>query len=78
MCEGDKVIMTFIGEAIIGEFISKVSDSIVEISKAKIKEAVKNRKDKHQSPESQIYNIMVDVLNKITYGEYENDQDKNR
>ncbi len=76
MCEGDKVIMTFIGEAIIGEFISKVSDSIVEISKAKIKEAVKNRKDKHQSPESQIYNIMVDVLNKITYGEYENDQDK--
>lgn len=70
------MIMTFIGEAIIGEFISKVSDSIVEISKDKIKEAVKNRKNEHQSPESQIYNIMVYVLNKITYDKYKNDQDK--
>ena len=68
--------MTFIGEAIIGEFISKVSDIVVDISKFKIKEAVKNRKNEHQSPESQIYNIMVYVLNKISYDEYENDQDK--
>lgn len=68
--------MTFIEEVIIGEFISKVFDTVVDISKVKIKEAVKNRKNKHQSPESQIYNIVVDVLNKITYDEYENDQDK--
>ena len=76
MYEGDKVIMTFIEEAVIGEFISKVSDSAFDISKVKIKQAVENRKNKHQSPESQMYNIVVDVLNKITYGEYENDQDK--
>ena len=68
--------MTFIEEAVIGEFISKVSDSAFDISKVKIKQAVENRKNKHQSPESQMYNIVVDVLNKITYGEYENDQDK--
>ncbi len=68
--------MTFFEEAIIGEFISKVSDIVVDISKFKIKEAVKNRKNEHQSPESQIYNIIVDVLNKISYVEYENDQDK--
>lgn len=70
------MIMTFIEEAVIGEFISKVSDSAFDISKVKIKQAVENRKNKHQSPESQMYNIVVDVLNKITYGEYENDQDK--
>ncbi|MCI9229249.1 MAG: hypothetical protein HFG86_14735, partial [Dorea sp.] len=68
--------MMFIEEAIIGEFISKVSDSIVDISKVKIKEEIKNRNTKHQSLESQIYNIVVDVLNKVTYDEYENNQDK--
>ncbi len=68
--------MTFIEEAVIGEFISKVSDSAFDISKVKIKQAVENRKNKHQSPESQMYNIVVDVLNKITNDEYENYQDK--
>ncbi len=39
--------MTFFEEAIIGEFISKVSDIVVDISKDKIKEAIKSRKNEH-------------------------------
>ena len=68
--------MTFIKEAVIGEFISETFDSIVDISKVKIKEAVENRNVKYQNWESQIYSITVDVLNKITYSQYKDDQDR--
>ncbi len=68
--------MVLIGEAIFGEFVSKVFNDITDISKDKIREATKKRRNKHQSLESQIYNIVVDVLNKITYDTYGNNQDK--
>jgi len=68
--------MTFLEEAIIGGFIGEAASRCVDVSWTKIKEAVKNRKNKHQNIESQIYNVVVNVLNQITYNEFENDQDK--
>lgn len=74
--KGDKIAMTFIEEAVTGEFFGKAFDSIVDISKNKIKKAVENRNVKYQNCESQIYSKAVDVLNKITCSQYENEQDK--
>ncbi len=68
--------MTLIEEAIISGFIGEAISRCTDISWTKIKEAAKNRKNKHQSIESQIYNVIVNVLNQITYNEFENDQDK--
>lgn len=63
-------------DAIFGGFISKIINDFVDISKDKIKNAVKNRNNKHQSLESQIYNVIVNVLNEITSNQYEKEQDK--
>lgn len=68
--------MAFYEEAVISGFIGKVISDCVDVSWMKIKEAVKNRKNKHQNIESQIYNVIVDVLNQITYNKFKNDQDK--
>ena len=68
--------MVLIGDAVFGGVVSKVLNDITDVSKEKIKEVTKKRNNKHQSLESQIYNIVVDVLNKITYDEYEDNQDK--
>lgn len=74
--QGDNDIMTFISEAVFGGVVSKVLSDITDVSKDKIREATKKKNNKHQSLESQIYNIVVDVLNKITYDEYGDNQDK--
>ncbi|MBD5497439.1 MAG: hypothetical protein HDR11_06700 [Lachnospiraceae bacterium] len=68
--------MTFIEEAIFSGFIGEVISKCVDVSWLKIKEAVKNKKNKHQNIESQIYNVIVNVLNQITYNKFRNDQDK--
>lgn len=68
--------MTLIEEAIISGFIGEAISRCTDISWTKMKEAAKNRKNKHQSIESQIYNVIVNVLNQITYNEFENDQNK--
>lgn len=68
--------MTPILEIIFSGFVSKVVNDIVDVSKDKIRKAVKNKNTKYQNIESQIYNVIVDVLNKITYNQYENNQDK--
>ena len=68
--------MTFFEEAIISGFIGEAVCRCTDISWTKIKEAVKNRKNKHQNIESQIYNVVVNVLNQITYNKFENNQDK--
>ncbi len=68
--------MTFLEEAIISGFIGEVASRCVDVSWTKIKEAVKNRKNKHQNIESQIYDVVVNVLNQITNNKFENDQDK--
>lgn len=62
--------------AIFGGFISKVINDITDVSdiKNKIINAVKNKKTKHQNSESQIYNIIVDVLNEFTCEKGKNNQ----
>ena len=67
--------MTPITEIIFSGFVSKVVNDIVDVSKDKIKKAVKSKNTKYQSVESQIYNVIVDVLNKITGNRYKNEQD---
>lgn len=63
-------------DTIIGEIVSKVFNDIVDISKKEIINAVKNKNNKHQSLDSQLYNITVDVLNDIFSNSYEKNQDK--
>ncbi len=67
--------MTFLAEVIFSGFVSKAVNNCVDVSWNKIKDAVRNRKVKYQNLESQIYCIIVDVLNKITYFQFENNQD---
>lgn len=66
--------MTFIEEAVISGFISKAINNCIDVSWVKIKKIVKN--NKYQNMESQIYSIIISVLNQITYNKYKNDQDK--
>ena len=68
--------MTPISEIIFSGFVSKVISDGIDVSKDKIRKAVKNKNPEHQNIESQIYNVIVDVLNQITYNKFENDQDK--
>ncbi len=68
--------MALISEIIFSGFVSKTVNDIVDISKDKIRKAVKNKNTKHQNMESQIYNVIVDVLNKIVNNQYESEQDK--
>lgn len=70
--------MDILTNAIFGGFISKVINDITDVSdiKNKIINAVKNKENRHQMMESQIYNIIVDALNKFTYNEYEKNQDR--
>lgn len=67
--------MTPISEIIFSGFVSKVVNDIVDVPKDKIRRAVRNKNTKHQSIESQIYNVIVDVLNIKTNNQYENNQD---
>lgn len=55
-------------------FVSKVVNDIVDISKDKIRNAIKNTK--HQNMETQIYKIIVDVLNKITNNLFADDLER--
>lgn len=68
--------MDALTSAIFGGFISKVINDITDVSdiKNKIINAVKNKKNKHQNSESQIYNIIVDVLNEFTCEKGKNNQ----
>ncbi len=68
--------MTFIEESVISGFIGKVISDCVDISWKKIKEANRNRNNKNQNIESQIYNVIVEVVNQLTNNKYEDNQDK--
>lgn len=68
--------MTFATEVIISGFVSKVVNNCFDVTWDKIKRAVKDKNNKHQSLESQIYNITVDVFNRITNNQYKNNQEK--
>lgn len=62
--------------AIISGFISKIINDLVDVSKTAIKKAMENKASKNQDFQSQVYQIIVNVLNQITYNQYKNDQDK--
>ncbi len=68
--------MTFIEEAIISGFIGEALSKCIDVSWTKIKEVLTNESIKHKNIESQIYNVIVNVLNQITYNKYKSDQDK--
>lgn len=68
--------MTFIEEVVFSGFVSKAVNNIVDFSWTKMKKAVKEQNKKHQNLESQIYNVIIDVLNEITDNLYEDNQDK--
>jgi DNA replication protein DnaC len=73
---GDRVVMELFVEAVFAGLVSKMINDITDISniKNKIIEAV--RKSKHKSIESQIYKLIVNVLNDYTKKIYKENQDK--
>ena len=62
--------------AIASGVISKIINDLTDISKPKIKKAVEDKKNKHKSLESQIYNIIVSVLKEMNDNSYEKNSDK--
>ena len=65
-----------ISEAVFGGIVSKIVNDCVDISKVKIKETVESRRSKHQTLESQIYNLTVDALLGIADDPQESNQDR--
>lgn len=68
--------MTFLEETIIGGFIGEAISKCVDTSWIYIKKVIKDRKNKKQNIESQIYNVIINVLNQMTYDRYRDNQDK--
>lgn len=64
--------MAFIEEAVISGFISKVINDCADITKAKIKEADKNRKDNEKNIQTRIYQVIIDTINVKTCYKYNN------
>ncbi len=65
-----------ISEAVFGGIVSKVINDCVDISKGKIKKVIEDKSTKHQTLESQIYNLTVDALYDIADEHQKNNQDK--
>lgn len=61
---------------IVSGFVSKIINDITDISITKAKEAVKNKNNRHQNIESQIYNITINVLKKMTIPKFDNESGK--
>ena len=62
--------------AIASGVISKIINDLADISKSKIKKAVEDKKNEHKSLESQLYNLIVSVLNEMNDNSYEKNSDK--
>ena len=56
--------------SVIGGFISKVINDVIDVSKHKIKEADKNRKSKSQNIQTRIYQVIIDAINELTNSRY--------
>lgn len=67
--------MTFIEEAVISGFISKVINNCVDSSPLNIKKSDKNRKAKSQTIQTRIYQVIIDAINELTNNRYK-EQDK--
>lgn len=55
---------------VIGGFISKIINDVVDISKHKIKEADKNRSRKNHNIQTRIYQVIIDAINELTYNKH--------
>lgn len=62
--------------AIASGVISKIINDLADVSKSKIKKAVENKKNKHKSLESQLYNLIVSVLKDLNDNSYDRNSDK--
>ncbi len=65
-----------IDELILGGIISKIINDNVDVSRNTIRRVANNRNNKHKNLDSQIYNVIIETLNNITYNEYANNQEK--
>lgn len=69
-------MMTPISEIIFSGFVSKIVNNSVDSSWSKIKKVVQDKNTDHQNIECQIYNIIVNVLNQMSYNKNEDNGDK--
>lgn len=60
---------------ILSDLVSKAIGDGVDITRKKIRDADQNRKSYNQNPQTQMYQIIIDALNKFTYNKYK-EQDK--
>ena len=60
--------------SIISGFISKVISDCIDISKQAIKKADNSRKSTQQTLQTRIYQVIIDVLNRITNNTYKNQE----
>ena len=60
--------------AIISGFISKIINDCIDISKQAIKKADNSRKSTQQTLQTRIYQVIIDVLNRITNNTYKNQE----
>lgn len=69
-------MMTPISEIIFSGFVSKIVNNSVDASWSKIKKVVQDKNTDHQNIGCQIYNIIVNVLNQMSYNKNEDNGDK--
>ncbi len=60
---------------VIGGFISKIINDSVDVSKTSIKKVIESKITKNENMQSQIYQVIVNAFNEITYGKYQENQD---
>ena len=70
--------MEYLAEVVFSGFVSKIINDMIDLSnlKDRIINAVKNKNNREQNKESQLYNVVVNTLNRFTYNRYEDNQEK--
>lgn len=71
-----KFIMAFIVEAIVSAFISKIISDKIDFSKMAIKKSIKNYREDKYNIQAQIYQVIINALNKMQENIYKEEQDK--
>ena len=61
---------------IMGGFISKIINDGVDESRFAIKKAIENKANNNGNFQTQIYQIIINILNQLTYNRYINNQEK--
>lgn len=70
--------MEYLAEVVFSGVASKIINDMIDLSnlKDRIINAVKNKNNREQNKESQLYNVVVNTLNQFTYNRYEDNQEK--